>query len=305
MVHYNPKQWINVFRYMFRWSMFKSIIRLIIGIGIFNFLLTWYFLDLHNYRIESTSIAHSLLGIVLGLFLVFRTNTAYDRWWEGRKLWGELVNNTRNLALKIGAFVPLQADRIYLRDLITAYVFAMKEHLRMGVKMDEIAWLPQSDLEKLDKVVHKPNYISGRIYRVVNEAYLNGKISGEQLFLLDKEIKALTDIIGACERIKNTPIPFAYSVYIKMFILVYVVTLPFAFMSSFLYASVPITMIISYILVSIELIGEEIEDPFGLDQNDLPTDELSEKIQSNLGEIIPDSESETEVAELGTTAYPE
>jgi putative membrane protein len=285
--------------------MFKSIIKLIIGIGAFNFLLTWYFLDLHNYRIESTSIAHSLLGIVLGLFLVFRTNTAYDRWWEGRKLWGELVNNTRNLALKIRAFVPLAPEQLYLRDLITAYVFAMKEHLRKGVKMEEITYLPKSDLRKLELLTHKPNYISGRIYQLLSDAYRKGEISGEQLFLMDKEVKSLTDIIGACERIKNTPIPFAYSVYIKMFILVYVITLPFAFMSSFLYASVPITMIISYILVSIELIGEEIEDPFGLDQNDLPTDELAEKIESNLGEIIPDSERVIESSEIKAKAYPE
>jgi putative membrane protein len=227
------------------------------------------------------------LGIVLGLFLVFGTNTAYDRWWEGRKLWGGLVNETRNLALKINAIFLDPVKRVYLRDLITAYVFAMKEHLREGVMLEEISYLPEEDLDNIKKVDHKPNYISGKIYTEFNEAYRNGTITGDQLFLLDKEVKAFTDIIGACERIRNTPIPFAYSVYIKMFILVYVSTLPFAFMSEFLYASVPITMIISYILISIEVIGEEIEDPFGRDQNDLPTDELSEKIMHNLGEIIP------------------
>ncbi|MEQ8358756.1 MAG: bestrophin family ion channel [Cytophagales bacterium] len=291
MVHYDPKQWLNVFYYVIKWSGFRQIMKIILGIGIFNFLLTWYFLDLHHYRIESTSVAHSLLGIVLGLFLVFRTNTAYDRWWEGRKLWGALVNETRNLALKINAIFDDQIKKVYLRDLITAYVFAMKEHLRFGVLYEELHYLPKSDLDRIKDVDHKPNYLSGRIYEEVNSAYKNGEISGEQLFLLDKEIKAFTDIIGACERIKNTPIPFSYSVYIKMFILVYVVTLPFAFMSDFLYASVPITMVVSYILISIEVIGEEIEDPFGRDQNDLPTDELSEKILRNLREIIPQKET--------------
>ncbi len=292
MVHYDPKQWVNVFFYMTKWSSFRSIIKLIFGIGAFNFLLTWYFLDLHHYRIESTSIAHSLLGIVLGLFLVFRTNTAYDRWWEGRKLWGALVNDSRNFALKVNAFIDSRESRIYLRDLTIAYVFAIKEHLRTGVIYEELAFLPIEDIAGLHEVEHKPNYIAGKIYLELNKNYKLGKLSGEQLFMLDKEIKGLTDIVGACERIKNTPIPFAYSVYIKMFILVYVITLPFAFMSSFLYASVPITMIISYILVSIELIGEEIEDPFGKDQNDLPTDELSEKIRNNLHEIIPKADSE-------------
>lgn len=287
MVHYDPKQWLNVFYYIIKWSGFRQILKLIIGIGVFNFLLTWYFLDLHHYRIESTSVAHSLLGIVLGLFLVFRTNTAYDRWWEGRKMWGALVNNTRNFALKINAFIEDQEKKVYLRDLTTAYVFAMKEHLRFGVLYEELQYLPKSDLDRIKDFDHKPNYLSSRIYEEVNDSFKKGEISGEQLFLMDKEIKSFLDIIGACERIKNTPIPFSYSVYIKMFILVYVITLPFAFMSDFLYASVPITMVISYILISIEVIGEEIEDPFGRDQNDLPTDELSEKILRNLREIVP------------------
>lgn len=291
MVHYDPKRWINVFVYILRWSSFRQIMKLILGIGIFNFLLTWYFLDLHHYRIESTNVAHSLLGIVLGLFLVFRTNTAYDRWWEGRKLWGALVNNTRNLAVKVNSFFTDSDRKIYVRDLIIAYVFSMKEHLREGVIFEEISYLPKDDIEKLKDSDHRPNIISNKIYDQFNEAFRKNEIKGEHLFLLDKEIKAFTDIIGACERIKNTPIPFAYSVYIKMFILVYVVTLPFAFMTHFFYASVPITMIISYILISIELIGEEIEDPFGRDQNDLPTDELSEKIMGNLREIIPGKEA--------------
>lgn len=290
MVHYDPKSWISVFGHMFRWTMFKSIMKLILGIGAFNALLTWYFLYQHHYHIESTNVAHSLLGIVLGLFLVFRTNTAYDRWWEGRKMWGALVNNTRNLAFKVDAFLIDKNQKIYVRDLITSYVFAMKEHLREGVIFEEISYLPKEDLDKMKDSEHRPNYLAAQIYKELNKAYQKKEISGEQLYLLDKETKSFTDIIGACERIKNTPIPFAYSVYIKMFILIYVVTLPFAFMDHFHFLSVPITMIISYILVSIELIGEEIEDPFGRDQNDLPTDELSEKIFNNLREIITSKE---------------
>lgn len=290
MVHYDPKQWLNVFYYIAKWSGFRQIMKIILGVGVFNLLLTWYFLDLHHYRIESTNVAHSLLGIVLGLFLVFRTTTAYDRWWEGRKMWGALVNDTRNLAMKVNAIFTEHNKKLYIRDLITAYVFAMKEHLREGVLFEEIQYLPKEDLAKMIDVEHRPNYLSGKIYSEFHNAFREGKISGEQLFILDKEVKGFSDILGACERIKNTPIPFSYSVYIKMFILVYVITLPFAFMSDFLYASVPITMVISYILISIEVIGEEIEDPFGRDQNDLPTDELSEKILKNLREIIPQKE---------------
>ena len=104
--------------------------------------------------------------------------------------------------------------------------------------------------------------------------------------MLDKEIKALTDIIGGCERIKNTPIPYSYSAYMKKFIFVYVLTLPLGIVPQFDYWSIPIVMTVFYFLVSIELIAEEIEDPFGRDANDLPIDELCAKITSNTKSLL-------------------
>lgn len=133
---------------------------------------------------------------------------------------------------------------------------------------------------------HLPNMIISRIYRKVNELYKAKLLSGEQFFVLDKELKSFTDICGACERIKNTPIPYSYSMYIKKFIFTFVVTLPLGFITSFLYWTVPIVMFMLFILLSIELIAEEIEDPFGTDINDLPTDMLTDKIKKNVREIL-------------------
>jgi putative membrane protein len=100
-------------------------------------------------------------------------------------------------------------------------------------------------------------------------------ISGEQLIILDKEIKSFTDIVGACERIKNTPIPYSYSMFMKKFIFIYTMTMPLGFITTFAYWTIPIVMFVFYILVSIELIAEEIEDPFGVDSNDLPMEEMA------------------------------
>lgn len=236
----------------------------------------------------STTTLHSLLGIVLGLFLVFRINSAYDRWWEGRKLWGSMVNSTRNFALKLSAYLDKddRENRNWFSMMIPNFVTASKEHLRKGVQLSELEAVDDQFLDKLKARNHKPNAISGIMYSKVNELYKAGKLTGDQFFNLDKELKDFIDIIGACERIKNTPIPYSYSMYIKKFVFTYIITLPFGFVTTFKYVTIPAVLLIAFVLLSVELISEEIEDPFGRDVNDLPTDELSRKIRENIREIL-------------------
>ncbi|HMR58257.1 MAG TPA: bestrophin family protein, partial [Cyclobacteriaceae bacterium] len=254
-------------------------------------------LRFHESDFHTTISMHSLLGIVLGLFLVFRTNSSYDRWWEGRKLWGSLVNNTRNLALKLNAILP-ESDldnRKWFSAMIPNFVFATKEHLRAGTKLAELAVVSPDFLENLKSVNHIPNRLSSMMYSRINTLYKNGELTGDQLFLVDKELKEFTDIMGACERIRNTPIPYNYSMYIKQFIFIYLITLPFAFVTTSGYITIPIVTLVTFVLLSVELIAEEIEDPFGLDINDLPTDELAVKIDDNVREILlPPQSAKTE-----------
>lgn len=224
--------------------------------------------------------------MILGLFLVLRTNTAYDRWWEGRKLWGRLVNDCRNLALKVDAFLEDEEDKLYFKTMIPNVVFAMREHLRDSILIGDMEFPTEEIKNDIIKSSHRPNKIHGMLYHKVNDLYKNGKITGEQLFLFDKELKGFTDIIGACERIKTTPIPYSYSMFIKKFLFIYSITLPVSFIWDFHYWSVPIVMLTFYFLVSVELIAEEIEDPFGQDINDLPLNELSVKIKRNILEIL-------------------
>jgi putative membrane protein len=225
---------------------------------------------------------------VLGLFLVFRINSAYDRWWEGRKLWGSMVNSTRNFALKLSAYLDKddRENRNWFSMMIPNFVTASKEHLRKGVQLSELEAVDDQFLDKLKARNHKPNAISGIMYSKVNELYKAGKLTGDQFFNLDKELKDFIDIIGACERIKNTPIPYSYSMYIKKFVFTYIITLPFGFVTTFKYVTIPAVLLIAFVLLSVELISEEIEDPFGRDVNDLPTDELSRKIRENIREIL-------------------
>jgi putative membrane protein len=219
---------------------------------------------------------------------VFRTNSAYDRWWEGRKLWGSMVNSARNLAIKLNACLSKEdhESRQWFSSMIVNFVYASKEHLRRGVQLSELEAVSDSFESDLKSVKHKPNRIASLLYSKVTELYKKNLITGDQLLNLDKELKDFTDIIGACERIKNTPIPYSYSMYIKKFIFIYVITLPFGFLTTYNYFTIVIVAIITFVLLSIELIAEEIEDPFGKDVNDLPTDELSEKIKENIREIL-------------------
>jgi len=269
----------------------KTLTPVILFMGIFTAVFCYIILDvfaLHEQELHSTTAMHSLVGIVLGLFLVFRTNSAYDRWWEGRKFWGLLVNNTRNLSHKLNAFLDKNDTdtRKWFSIMIPNFVFATKEHLRKGTKLEELEAADESFEEKIKGVKHIPNRLSSMMYEKINELYKTNKISGEQMFVVDKELKEFSDILGGCERIKTTPIPYSYTMYIKKFIFVYILTLPFGFVTIAEYMTVPIVVLISYVLLSVELIAEEIEDPFGNDVNDLPTDELSVKIRDNVKEII-------------------
>ncbi|MEO7991255.1 MAG: bestrophin family ion channel [Chryseolinea sp.] len=291
MVKYNPKAWIGLIFHAYSSHVLKTLLPMLGFMVGFSALVCYLILDyfeLQPHEFQGSTTVHSLLGIVLGLFLVFRTNSAYERWWEGRKMWGSMVNNSRNLALKVNAYLGAQhqADREWFARMIANFVFATKEHLRNEVLISELD-IPEKDfLAELKSAKHKPNKLASGMHVRVTQLYTDKILTGDQLINLDKELKDFVDIMGACERIKNTPIPYSYSMFIKKFIFIYLVTLPFGFVTSFGYVTVPTVMLISFILLSVELIAEEIEDPFGRDVNDLPTDELAGKIRDNVKEIL-------------------
>lgn len=291
MVKYNPKIWLALIFHAYSKHVLKTLLPalgfFVVFSGIACFLILDYF-ELGSGKFQGTTTVHSLLGIVLGLFLVFRTNSAYDRWWEGRRLWGGMVNSTRNLALKLSAYLSKEnhEDRDWFAKMIPNFIYATKEQLRKGVQLAELEAPDEKFMAKVKEFKHKPNGISLMMYTKVNDLYKAGTLTGDHLINLDKELKDFIDLMGACERIRNTPIPYSYSMFIKKFLFLYLVTLPLGFVSTFGYFTIPTVLLVSFVLLSVELIGEEIEDPFGKDINDLPTDELAGKIKENVKEIL-------------------
>ncbi len=292
MIDYNPKDW---FTFLFRFHKADTVRKLfpmIVAICMYSGLVAWLEADVwkltEDSRVKNISLLHSLLGFVISLLLAFRSNSAYDRWWEGRKLWGALVNNSRNLALKLDALLPEEdrESRRLFRAMIPNYAFALKSHLRGQVVLEELVAPEGLALPHLDPARHVPNQLASVLLRKAYALQKQGMLTGEQLLSLNAELQSFTDICGACERILNTPIPFSYSVFLKKFIFFYVMTLPFALAFSLGYFVIPAMAFVFYVLASMELIAEEIENPFGTDANDLPTDRISTNIRRHVEEIL-------------------
>lgn len=228
------------------------------------------------------------MGILLSLLLIFRTNTAYDRFYEGRTAWGTLVNTCRSLAVALQAILPPthRDDRLFFAKMIANFPFALKNHLRETRNMDELDETDAGEKSELNHLEHVPNGLASLIRTRIEQLYRDKIISDAQLINLNELVISLTTVNGICERIKSTPIPFSYNLFIKIFITLYVIVLPFSILDEFGYMTIPTVTITSYILIGVEMIGEEIEQPFGLDRNDLPLNQLSQMIRVNVHEIM-------------------
>ncbi len=276
MVSYDPKSWWGLIFQFHKSDTFRRLLPAMVSIALFNGAVVYLEKRFFSDAMQGTSLVHSLLGLIISLLLVFRTNTAYERWWEGRKLWGALVNNSRNAALKLHAALPEEhPSRPLLAGLIGRYAWTLREHLLETVPKNTGSG-----------IAHGPNRLSAELFCEVDRLYRHGDMTDTQYRNLSPDISMLADICGGCERIKKTPIPYSYSLFIKKFIFVYIISMPFCFAPVFGFWSILLSTFMFYVLGSLELIAEEIENPFGDDANDLPTDDISKTIAANVQEIL-------------------
>ena len=292
MIQYNPKDWLSFIFRIHKSDTFIKLWPMILLIAAYSGAIAFFEIEFWRWtegnKVKNIVVMHTLLGFVISLLLVFRTNTAYDRWWEGRKLWGALTNNSRNLAIKLNGILAKSdiQNRNFFKTLIPQYAVALKNHLRSESTRLELDDAAHPELTEIDHDKHMPNQVSALLFKKVNTLFETGKIKGEQLIVLNNELQSFAEICGACERIKNTPIPISYSAFIKKFIFFYVMTLPWGYVFNLGYLVIPVVAFIFYVLASLELVAEEIEDPFGTDSNDLPMDKMSENIQKHINELL-------------------
>lgn len=291
MIPYNPKHWLRFIFNFHKADTVRKMFPLLIGMAVYAGLVAYleieYFRLSQNSYLKNVSVLHTLLGFAISMLLVFRTNTAYDRWWEGRRLWGALVNNSRNLAVKLSGLFPNDDScRKFFMQIITTFCFSLKAHLQSEETEWQLAEDNHPDIPKFDRNGHVPNQVVKNMIGKLQQLQAENKISAEQMLFLNAEVTSFLDICGACERIKNTPIPYSYSVFIKKFIFLYVLTLPIGLVFSLGYIVILVVVFVFYVLGSLELIAEEIEEPFGKDANDLPMQRLCENIKRNVEEIL-------------------
>ncbi|HAQ70169.1 MAG TPA: hypothetical protein DCR48_04260 [Flavobacteriales bacterium] len=283
MINYNPKDWFGLIFKFHKSDTFRQLFWVILSVSIYSLVIVYIELDVMQMNFTST-VMHSLLGFIISLLLVFRTNTAYDRWWEGRKQWGALVNVSRNFSLKVLSSISDEKDRNQLLKWTRLYPFVLKEHLRNAqydlLDEETVGLIPKDSIN----ADHVPNSIALKMQILVEASTKENFNSANKLALLE-DLNRFTDICGACERIKKTPIPYTYNIFIKKFIFVYTITMPIGFAGAFEYWTILITGFTFYILASLELIAESIEDPFGLDSDDLPTDDMAVNIAKNIKEL--------------------
>ncbi len=254
--------------------------------GLYAALPTWKEYSPYRDITNIPSEFHAALSLVLGWLLVFRTNTAYSRWWEARTLWGALVNASRNLAIKFGSLgrIP-QGDLARARELIVGFPVALRCHLRGEADSQ----LPPEIRSLAGDAEHVPQAIARKLYAIVGQAKRVGHIDGDELRVLDAELLRLMDICGACERILKTRIVKSYRVFARQCVLIFIATLPWGIADDFRVWTIPLTIITSYFMLGLETVAEHVEEPFGYDDDDLDLESLCETIEVTVNETFAET----------------
>ncbi|WP_026709160.1 bestrophin family protein [Flavobacterium frigidarium] len=279
------------FGMLFEWngSVLPKLLPRLLIIFIYSCIVVYFREELLTYQLAINPAIFTLFGIALAIFFGFRNTVSYDRFWEGRKLWGALLNDTRSLARQVHTLVEgsnYTAERSRFIKLLTAVVFALKHQLRnTDTEEDFKRLLSPDDLNKYRNKIYKPIMLLNELGLWINNAKMEGRLDSITQANVDTNLNKLSDIIGGCERIASTPIPYTYSILLHRTVYIYCFLLPFGFVGSMEWLSPLVIVFIAYTFVALEAIADELEDPFGIEDNDLALDAMANNIENTLAEI--------------------
>jgi putative membrane protein len=229
---------------------------------------------------------HTLVGVALGLLLVFRTNASYDRFWEGRRMLGSTINDLRDLGRQTAAWLPREAAARQA-NLLVVWFATIRRYLRNEREWPELEALLGADQHKAIAATRCPPVLVARWLSEGYAAEANaGRLTEQRLQLLDTNLQNIIDWFGGAERIMKTPVPFAYAHHIKGFLTIFCFTVPLALLAQLGWYTAPAAAIVAYAMFGIDEIGVEIEDPFGYDPNDLPLDAMQETITTDVTQAV-------------------
>lgn len=234
--------------------------------------------------------AHGVLGSLIGFLIVFRLNASNARYWEGRSLWGSLINTSRNL---VRAGTAWTTDGGTLADLVAGFAICLRCSLRGGRDLDEIEpYLSPRVAQRAGRFGNPPSAVAAAMSEWIVERRHVDRLEPQQVRHLEQLVAALVDSQGGCEKIQKTPLPFAYASLIKQLILVYLLTLPLVLVPRFVWWGPVLMAVVALGMLGMEEVSVEIEDPFGTHPNCLDLETLTLTIARDVGQLTESIEAD-------------
>ncbi len=284
MIDYEPKRWLPLVLRL-RGTVFVGVIGRVLATAAVGAVAVHLFT---SQGLKFPPLAHTLIGAALALLLVFRTNASYDRYWEGRKLIGQMGNRLRDLARQTATVgTDDELDREGVGRLLVLWYRLGVQALRGETDLSAVGELATADERaRLADVRQRPYVVAGWITTRFARLLDDGHLDGARFISIDANLSALADALGGAERIRATPVPFAYAHHIKVFVALFCFSVPFAMVDSMGWYTPGVAAVLAFALFGIDEIGVEIEDPFGYDTNDLPLDKIGDSIERSVKDIL-------------------
>ncbi|HCA89514.1 MAG: hypothetical protein CMF38_02800 [Legionellaceae bacterium] len=277
---YDLLTWIPHLLLFYKEKVFRKLLPIMVIITLYEFIIGFFFPHIARLKIGQF---HIIFSFILTIIISFRVNVSYNRWWEGRTLWGAIVNNCRNITLRFDVYFDLKKHPEFL-DLMQKFPAVVTANLRQNqLMLDELLFSLKTDKQAL--IAQPVVFLAHHIYAYIHK-FRDGSIERmQQCALLESNIANLMDMIGGCERIAKTPVPPAFAFFVKQALLFYVLMFPFGWLDTFGLLIIPMMLMMIYVLLGLEILSEELEEPFLAWDNGLKLDTITQTIQANIEQI--------------------
>ncbi|MBB3193996.1 bestrophin family protein [Roseateles terrae] len=261
-----------------------------------------------DHKLQVTALPFSLMGLPLAIFLGFRNNACYDRYWEARKMWGDVLQRCRSLARQLVTLVEPESstssghatahlrrildDRNWMVRQLPAFAHALRRHLRGLTRPDPAwdHWMPEADREALARVGNPPSFLLLRLAQQLQVCRRQGRLDTVLATSIEAQLAGLTASAAACERIQSSPLPFAYTLLLHRTAYLYCFLLPFGLVDTMGWLTPLVVAIVAYTFFGLDAVGDEIEEPFGDGPNDLPMDAICRAIEIDMLQALGEPE---------------
>ncbi len=284
MIVRSRKNWWSLL-FVWRGSMMTQMLPQLSIVAALSVVAVWTEGSIFKHKVPLNATPFTLVGVALALFLGFRNSSAYDRWWEGRKLWGALVNTMRSLTRQALTMTGDAAGNREFLKMLVAFTYAMRDQLRGDTFARSAELLPPALAAEVDRARYKPFIILRAMGEWVSARYKEGALGEITMSAIDRNLVELSNILGGCERIASTPVPFAYSVMIHRVVYFYCALLPFGLVDAIEWMTPAVSLVMAYSFIALDSLAAELEMPFHRDENDLSLDAISLNIELSIREM--------------------